>query len=293
MGEQKTARSLTLPLDGVIPAAAAESIRDKAARRANDLDGAAWTRYSISVWNDIRKNPGELASSHPAMFPAALVERLIECFTTGEDIRVLDPFMGSGATLVAAQNRGKVGIGLEISEQFVGLARERLRQAALFTTHSEPRIIHDDARNLLRHMEPNSVDLCVTSPPYWDILSQRRTADGKPVRDYGDSRDDLGKIAGYERFLGELGNVFALVLEALKPGKYCIVNVMDLRKKARFYPFHSDLAARMVEIGWIYDDLIVWDRRHEYNNLRPLGYPSVFRINKVHEYLLILQKPLE
>jgi hypothetical protein len=70
---------------------------------------------------------------------------------------------------------------------------------------------------------------------------------------------------------------------------------MDLRKKDRFFPFHSDLAARLSdrERGgrWIFDDLIIWDRRADYNNLRPLGYPAVFRINKVHEFLLIMRRP--
>ena len=45
------------------------------------------------------------------------------------------------------------------------------------------------------------------------------------------------------------------------------------------------------EMGFLFDDLIIWDRKHEYNNLRPLGHPSVFRINRVHEYILIFQKP--
>mgnify|MGYP000038285119 CR=1 FL=1 len=66
---------------------------------------------------------------------------------------------------------------------------------------------------------------------------------------------------------------------------------MDIRKKNRFYHYHSDLAMHLQEIGFIYDDLIIWDRRHEYNNLRPLGYPSVFRINKVHKLILIFQRP--
>ena len=45
------------------------------------------------------------------------------------------------------------------------------------------------------------------------------------------------------------------------------------------------------DIGFLFDDLIIWDRKYEYNNLRPLGNPSVFRINRVHEYILIFQKP--
>ena len=79
---------------------------------------------------------------------------------------------------------------------------------------------------------------------------------------------------------------------ALKPGKYCAVVVMDLRKKDKFFPLHADLARKLSEeIGFIFDDMILWDRRQEYNNLRPLGYPYVFRINKAHEFILIFKKP--
>jgi hypothetical protein len=68
---------------------------------------------------------------------------------------------------------------------------------------------------------------------------------------------------------------------------------MDIRKKKQFYPFHADLAGTMQEIGYLWDDIIIWDRRLEYNNFRPLGYPFVFRVNKAHEFLLIFQKPLD
>ena len=77
----------------------------------------------------------------------------------------------------------------------------------------------------------------------------------------------------------------------MRAGSYCCVIVMDLRKKERFYPFHSDVANFMQEIGFVFDDLIIWDRRHEYNNMRPLGYPFVFRVNKAHEYVLLFVKP--
>jgi hypothetical protein len=54
---------------------------------------------------------------------------------------------------------------------------------------------------------------------------------------------------------------------------------------------HSDLATRATKLGYIFDDLIIWNRQSEYNNLRPLGYPAVFRVNKVHEFIVVLQKP--
>lgn len=268
-----------------------EQARAVPRRRANQLDGATWTRHSISIWSDIRKTPEEIALGHPAIFPVQLPTRLIECFTRDDEKVILDPFAGSGATLVAAQQLGKVGIGIEISAEFAEKARDRLDQKVLFQNPLGGGIVYTaDARRLLEFVPPESVDLVITSPPYWDILLQKRTADYKATRNYGDAPEDLGKIGDYGKFLAALRDIFGLVCEVLKPRKYCCVVVMDLRKKDRFYPFHADVAQFMQEIGFIYDDLIIWDRRREYSNMRPLGYPSVFRVNKAHEYILVFRK---
>jgi len=261
----------------------------KMRNRGNDLDGATWARYSISIWSDIRKTPEETALRHPAIFPIALASRLIESFTTAQERLVLDPFAGVGSAPLAAMLLGGKGIGLEIASEFVSLSRRRAR---LLNGAAGEAIFHcADARRLSKFVSPASVDLVITSPPYWDILLRRRSADHKPTRHYGRATKDLGKISDYPLFLEALTGVFAQVYETLKPGKYCCMIVMDLRKKEVFYPFHSDLAEKMKEIGFIFDDLIIWDRRREYNNLRPLGFPSVFRINKTHEYILIFRKP--
>jgi DNA modification methylase len=260
-------------------------------RRANELSGKEWTALSISVWKDIRKTADEMHLDHPAMFPIMLVKRVIQCFTTSSERMILDPFMGSGSTLVGACLLGRKGIGFEIYPDYVELAKQRLSVCTRDGSSGSFVIHPHDAIKLGEFVEPSSIDFCFTSPPYWNILTQRRTADYKEVRNYGDSERDLGRKHSYTDFLESLGRIFYEVLKVLKPGKYCVVNVMDLRKRNRFYPFHSDLARMLEKVGYIFDDIIIWDRSHEYNNLRPLGYPAVFRINKVHEYLLIFQKP--
>ncbi len=260
-------------------------------KRANELDGKTWLRYSVSVWSDIRKTKEETALKHPAMFPIALACRLIECFTNSDASLILDPFAGVGSTLLAAKESGKDAIGLEISPEFVQIAEGRLSQMNLFGEETEIKIHTADSRELYRYISPNSVDMVVTSPPYWDILLQKRTADNKEQRDYGDTVADLGKIRDYEKFLLELRKIFEQVYGVMKPESYCCVIVMDLRKKNRFYPYHIDISQLMVDIGFNFDDTIIWNRAQEYNNLRPLGYPSVFRVNKVHEFILIFQKP--
>lgn len=263
------------------------------ANRCNDLSGDEWLRYSISIWSDIRKTADEAALAHPAMFPTMLCERLMMMYLRRRGKhRILDPFMGSGSTLVAAANLRKIGIGLDISEAYTELAKSRLDSVDLFTTgQAEYEIHHADSRKLLEYVRNESIDLCITSPPYWNILNQRRTADMRSIRHYGNLDGDLGIIDDYAAFLDELSTTFGHVLQALKPGAYCIVVVMDIRKKERFFPFHSDLAGRLGKVGYLYDDIIIWDRGKEYNNLRPLGYPSVFRVNKVHEFIMVFQKP--
>jgi DNA modification methylase len=265
-------------------------------KRGNSLDGKRWIQNSISVWGDIRKSPEELRLKHPAMFPAALAARLMESFLPAGPHVVLDPFAGTGSTLVAARRAGKQAVGLELSAAFVATANKRLADRSLFgavdpDAAPAPLLHHASTTDLLKLVAPGSVDLCVTSPPYWNILNQRRTADAKAVRHYGNLQDDLGTIADYGEFLAALTRIFADVLKVLKPGAHCCIVVMDLRKKNRFYPFHSDLAGRLQEIGYLFDDLVIWNRQAEYNNLRPLGFPAVFRINKVHEFILLMQKP--
>jgi len=280
------------PESGPEPAAMRPS-KQRRPNRCNDLSGEEWLRYSISVWSDIRKTQQEAALDHPAMFPTRLCERLITMFLRRRGKhRVLDPFMGSGSVLLAARNLGKVGIGLELNPEYVAMAKGRLDTPGLFHQGApEYQVYEADARQLLQYVPQGSVDLCITSPPYWDILNQERTADYKAQRNYGNLPGDLGAIREYERFLTELGGIFEKVNQALRPGSYCLVVVMDLRKKARFYPLHSDLAEQLKRGGFIFDDTIIWDRGSEYNNLRPLGYPSVFRVNKVHEFILIFKKP--
>ena len=262
-------------------------------KKANELDGKTWLKYSISVWNDLKKTKEEAEWKHPAMFPSALAHRLIECFTPEEARLIFDPFVGVGSTLVAAKELGKDAVGIEISPEFATIAESRVQQMIPYGGETDIKIHVADSRELYKYVSPSSVDMVITSPPYWDILLEKRTADYKEQRNYGDPEADIGKTRDYEKFLLELRKIFEQVYNVMKPKSYCCVIVMDLRKKSRFYPYHISISQFMEDIGFIFDDMIIWDRGREYNNLRPLGYPSVFRINKIHEFILIFQKPSE
>ncbi|MEM4257218.1 MAG: site-specific DNA-methyltransferase, partial [Candidatus Diapherotrites archaeon] len=62
---------------------------------------------------------------HPAPFPIELPRRCIKLFSFVDDV-VLDPFLGSGSTLIAAYLNKRKGIGIEIDETYCELAKKRL-----------------------------------------------------------------------------------------------------------------------------------------------------------------------
>lgn len=263
-------------------------------KRANELDGKTWLQHSFSIWRDIIKTDEERKLGHPAMFPIQLALRLIEIFSKSGDL-VLDPFLGSGSTLIATKILRRRGIGIELSKEYVTLAKQRTENLQLNLATSVLNMLKSEIYNAnvfrtSKLLRPASVDLVITSPPYWNILTERRSADRKAIRKYSDSKEDLGNVHDYEEFIEKLGRAFAEIYKVLKVGKYCIVIVMDIRKKSKFYPFHIDLIEKLNKVGYLLDDIIIWDRQKEYNNMRPLGYPSVFRVNKVHEYILIFKK---
>lgn len=67
---------------------------------------------------------------HPTEKPAALMGQIIECATEKDDV-ILDPFAGSGATLLAAKRLGRKAIGIEIDKNYCELASNNLRQDIL------------------------------------------------------------------------------------------------------------------------------------------------------------------
>lgn len=67
----------------------------------------------------------ELKNEHPAPFPIALIERVIS--STDAQI-ILDPFMGSGTTAIAAKKLGRDFIGIELSKSYINLAQKRLKE---------------------------------------------------------------------------------------------------------------------------------------------------------------------
>lgn len=114
------------------PATLRKVERDTRGRQASGT-GTGWS-YDISRMrgktrglpdNVLHLGTESRNRSHPAVFPIQLPEFFIRLFSLPGET-VLDPFLGSGTTLLAARNLGRNGIGIESSPEYCRVARERL-----------------------------------------------------------------------------------------------------------------------------------------------------------------------
>ncbi|MBE0523999.1 MAG: site-specific DNA-methyltransferase [Methanosarcinales archaeon] len=102
-----------------------ESFSRKRGDKKNTITKEDFMEWTKSVWTF----PAVSAKSigHPAPFPEELPHRLIQLYTFEDDV-VLDPFVGSGTTCLAAIKDGRHFIGYDISNEYVDLANKRVRQ---------------------------------------------------------------------------------------------------------------------------------------------------------------------
>ena len=149
-----------------------------------------------------------------------------------------------------------------------------------------------DSRNL-SGIKDGSIDLIVTSPPYWDKA------------DYGGRNSDIGTAGSYVEFLEELRRVFQECYRVLRPGrKLCVVtaNVNQMTDHGLLtFPLSTDIGVMLRDIGLVMINEIIWSkdgtggRWGSANGQRPIfgsyPYPPNFLFKNVHEYVIIFAKP--
>jgi site-specific DNA-methyltransferase (adenine-specific) len=94
-----------------------------------NISSKEFVEWTNGVWNfsgESRKRVG-----HPAPFPIELPNRCIKLFSFVGDV-ILDPFLGSGTTLIACLQNNRIGIGVEINKNYCELAVKRLKENGIF-----------------------------------------------------------------------------------------------------------------------------------------------------------------
>ena len=266
----------------------------------NDLTSKEWLSETVTVFAQRGLGAGskdaEIEKLHPAPFSFQDVARLMKFFTKEGDV-VLDPFAGVSSTLKACAIENRNGIGFELNEKYVELSKERIKIEVPneMRFKDKQRIYGGDCRELIHKMKDESIDLVITSPPYWDILEtvdhkikQNRISNNLDVK-YSDKDNDFGNIKNYDKFISELSGFFDNSARALKPKKYMVIIVSDFRKKEKYFLFHSDLA-KAIEARGNFNLKGIKILHQKFKSIYPYGYPYSFVPNVHHQNVLIFQK---
>ena len=168
----------------------------------NCLTAKEWLKSQIGVWQfNYEKRDIRDKTLHPATFPISLSKKVIELFTHKGEL-VLDPFVGSGTTLVAAQDLDRNAIGFDLNKNYTNLCKKRLASTRLLNV-SKQISITDDAHNISSYLPEESVKLVWTSPPYANLLNRPRSNKSRRDRDNG----QLGKVEQYSQDPKDLGTL--------------------------------------------------------------------------------------
>ncbi|MHA2175637.1 MAG: DNA methyltransferase [Candidatus Hodarchaeales archaeon] len=252
--------------------------------RLNKLTGKEWIKFTKS-WYIADGKPSDISHEidlHPASFPPSMIKEFINFFTKPGEL-VLDPFVGTGSTLVACDETERNGVGIELYPKYVETAKSRTN----FPVHQ------GDARTILPTLEKDSFSLCITSPPYWNILKkekdynqQKRQKSGLDLR-YGDNPHDLGMIEDKDAFLHDLASIFNSVYDLLTENGHLIVFIQNIRNKGEMMPLAFELPQKMQSSYYFLGERI-WLQNQK--TLRPYGYPYSFVSNVHHHFALIFKK---
>ncbi len=261
--------------------------------RLNELSGKEWIKFTKSWFKHSPPPRDRTKLIHPAGFPETLVREFVEFFTK-QNMWVLDPFLGTGSTLLAARAAGRNGVGVEINPRYASMARSRLEEAPPYNGTRQLVIQGNsrDLRNLLEKDDVREVDFCITSPPYWNQLKRaslrqrQRKQNGLDTR-YSDDPEDIGNISDYDEFLDTQERIFDEVYGVMKAGGYLVVVTNNVFSEGRLFPLAFD-TLRSLAKTWIPKDERVW--LHDDKRLLPLGIYNAWVGNRSHQYCLVFRK---
>ena len=258
-----------------------------------------WLKCQLGVWQfnyegrDVRDK-----NVHPATFPISLARKVIELFTHEGEL-VLDPFVGSGTTLVASNDTNRNAVGFDLKEEYVRVCGERLGSQNLFST-TDQLAIHDDARNISQYLSEETLSLIFTSPPYSNLLNRKRKNKSRrnrkneqlgKVEQYSQDARDLG-ILELDQYTAAIGDIYEKLLPLLKPKAHCVINVPDMWWENQRITIHVSLIEELRKRGYELRNTIIWDRTNIVNRIGIFGWPSNYiTMGVTFEYLLDFWRP--
>lgn len=230
---------------------------------------------TTSIWSF--KERGKWAThkgNYRGNCPPQVPRNLLLKYTKENDI-VLDPFCGSGTTLIECKLLNRRGIGVDINPRALNLAKERL--IFKYNNRFESKLIIANSTNLKQIIPNEKIDFIFAHPPYADIIKYSEDIDG-----------DISRL-NIKEFLNQINLFSKECFRILKKGKFCSILIGDIRKKGNVIPLGFYLMNIFIQNGFTLKEIII----KEQHNCKMTEYwrninTSFYLL--AHEYIFVVKK---
>ena len=269
-----------------------KSFSEKKVGKVNDLNLNRWKEYEDIITDSLwifekRDSSGTHKADYWGNFIPQIPNQLLRRFTKKGDF-VLDPFLGSGTTLIECRRLGRNAVGVELNPIVAKSTNSTIRKEKnpyQVTT----KIIKGNSAEVsfsseLKKLKAKSFQFLIMHPPYWDIIK------------FSNKKDDLSNANSVEDFL----NMFEKVVENtccfLEKGKFCAVVIGDKYSAGEWIPLGFYVMQVILKQGLKLKSTIVKNfdqttaKRNQKELWRYRALAGGFYIFK-HEYIFLFQKP--
>lgn len=257
----------------------------------SDINLRKWHDYghikTDSLWIYNRRGTGEgQDASYWGNFIPEIPQQLIERYTRKGEW-VLDPFIGSGTTMVESIRAGRNCIGIDINADATSLVRRKLEKLSNpFDVKAQ--VIDGDSRHISRELlmdsaGTESVQLAILHPPYHDIVK------------FSDLSEDLSNAGSLEHFMTMFREVMDGVDSVLDPGRFLCIVIGDKYEGGELIPLSHLVSGIALGMKYRFKGIIVKNfegtrgKRGSEMLWRYRALAGGFYVFK-HEYILVFRK---
>lgn len=267
-----------------------KSLRSHMSGESEGLDINLWKGYD-SIYTDslwllgMRVSNDEHKAWYWGNFVPQIPFQLISRYTAPGDW-ILDPFCGSGTTLVEARKLGRKSMGIELNPEVFTKTSEMLSSTGNGDSPEAVLLRGDSLRfDLKKHMEERKIGafkLAILHPPYWDIIR------------FSESTEDLSNSPDMEDFTGKLRSLAERIVPNMSQGGHLALVIGDLYRKGEVVPLGFRSMEALQQAGLKLRGIIVKDiqntraKRTSEALWRYRALKSGFYVFK-HEYIFVFR----
>ena len=259
--------------------------------KINDLNLNRWKEYDDIITDSLwilnkRDNSGIHHAGYWGNFIPQIPNQLLRRYTKTDEW-ILDPFLGSGTSLIEAQRLGRNAVGIELSKKVLDQTKKNIAKEENPHKVNLEFVNGDsasfDLKKKLEQLKIKSFQFQIFHPPYWDIIK------------FSDSKSDLSNTESIEEFLKSFGKVLDNCLPYLDKKRFAAIVISDKYSNGEWIPLGFYVMQEFIKREMILKSTIVKNfdettaKRNQKELWRYRALAGGFYVFK-HEYIFVFQK---